>query len=160
MGSSNGGLLVGAAVTQHPEKYAAAICLSALLDMARYELFGLGPSWRSEYGTADDPDEFRILLSYSPYHHVRQGTAYPAVLLMVADGDTRVDPMHARKMCAALQHAAPDSGPTLLLNVRGAGHGKWAQNHLITVNAELMAFLACHLGLTMPGGPLVPGGAR
>lgn len=156
MGSSNGGLLVGAAVTQHPEKYAAAICLSALLDMARYELSGLGPSWRSEYGTADDPDEFRTLLSYSPYHHVRQGTAYPAVLLMVADGDTRVDPMHARKMCAALQHAAPDSGPTLLLDVRGAGHGKWAQNHLIAVKAELMAFLACHLGLTMPGEPLVP----
>ena len=73
--------------------------------MVRYERFSLGRTWNDEYGTADDPDELGWLLSYSPYHHVREGTGYPAVLFTVFDSDTRVDPLHARKMCAALQHA-------------------------------------------------------
>ncbi len=79
------------------------VCSAPLLDMVRYEKFGLGATWNDEYGTADDPDELGWLLAYSPYHHVRDGVAYPAVLFTVFDGDTRVDPMHARKMCAALQ---------------------------------------------------------
>jgi prolyl oligopeptidase len=104
-GGSNGGLLVGAAITQRPDLYAAAICSAPLLDMVRYERFGLGETWNDEYGTAADPEQLGWLLSYSPYHHVRDGTSYPAVLFTVFDSDTRVDPMHARKMCAALQHA-------------------------------------------------------
>ena len=114
-GGSNGGLLVGASVTQRPDLSAAAVCSAPLLDMVRYERFGLGETWNDEYGTAADPTEFGWLLSYSPYHHVRVGVRYPAVLFTVFDGDTRVDPLHARKMCAALQHAtsAPAaSGPS------------------------------------------------
>jgi hypothetical protein len=115
-GGSNGGLLVGAAITQRPELYAAAICSAPLLDMVRYERFGLGETWNDEYGTASDPEQLGWLLSYSPYHHVRDGTSYPAVLFTVFDSDTRVDPMHARKMCAALQHATaatPGSPPAV-----------------------------------------------
>lgn len=106
-GCSNGGLLVGAALTQRPELYAAAVCAAPLLDMVRYEHFALGALWNVEYGTADDPQHLGWLLAYSPYHHVREGVAYPATLFTVFDGDTRVDPMHARKMCAALQQPRP-----------------------------------------------------
>lgn len=151
LGGSNGGLLVGAALTQHPEKYAAVVCLDPLLDMVRYELFGRGPSWRREYGSADDPAEFDVLLSYSPYHHVDHGTAYPAVLFGVAEGDTRVDPLHAEKMCAALQHASSGRGPILLRYERGAGHGKRPKSLLINRDADCLAFFAHHLGLEEPG---------
>ncbi len=81
------------------------VCSAPLLDMVRYEEFSLGRTWNDEYGTAADPEELGWLLSYSPYHHVRPGTEYPAVLFTVFESDTRVDPLHARKMCAALQHA-------------------------------------------------------
>src|SRR5664280_1998082 len=100
-GGSNGGLLVGAALTQRPELFAAVVCSAPLLDMVRYERFGLGQTWSDEYGSAADPTELGWLLSYSPYHHVVDGTDYPAVLFTVFDADTRVDPLHARKMCAA-----------------------------------------------------------
>ena len=105
MGGSNGGLLVGAALTQRPAAYRAVVCSAPLLDMVRYEEFSLGRTWNDEYGTAADPEELGWLLSYSPYHHVEPGTGYPAVLFTVFESDTRVDPLHARKMCAALQHA-------------------------------------------------------
>ena len=85
--------------------YRAVVCSAPLLDMVRYEEFSLGRTWNDEYGTAADPEELGWLLSYSPYHHVRPGTEYPAVLFTVFESDTRVDPLHARKMCAALQHA-------------------------------------------------------
>ncbi len=109
-GGSNGGLLVGAALTQRPELYAAVICSAPLLDMVRYERFGLGQTWNVEYGTASDAEQLGWLLAYSPYHHVMPGTEYPAVLFTVFTNDTRVDPVHAYKMCAALQHATA-SGP-------------------------------------------------
>jgi prolyl oligopeptidase len=147
MGGSNGGLLVGAAITQHPEKYAAAVCLAPLLDMVRYELSGLGPSWRSEYGSADDPVQLRTLLSYSPYHRVVPGVAYPPVLFAAFDGDTRVDPLHARKMCAALQYASSGTGPVLLRLERGAGHGGRSVSREAALSADCLAFLGAHLGL-------------
>jgi prolyl oligopeptidase len=109
-GGSNGGLLVGAALTQRPDLYRAVVCSAPLLDMVRYEQFGLGRTWNDEYGTADNPAELKWLLGYSPYHHVRAGVRYPAVLFTTFDSDTRVDPMHARKMCAALQHATAGAG--------------------------------------------------
>lgn len=148
IGESNGGLLVGAALTQHPEKYAAAVCQSPLLDMARYERSGLGPSWAGEYGSADDPDQLRTLLSYSPYHHVVPGVAYPPTLFVVADGDTRVDPLHARKMCAALQHASCAQGPVILEVERGVGHGRRAVSSQVAREGDCLAFLGNHLGLT------------
>ncbi|WP_327064564.1 prolyl oligopeptidase family serine peptidase [Kitasatospora sp. NBC_01302] len=148
-GSSNGGLLVGAALTQRPAGCAAAACVAPLLDMARYELSGLGPSWVGEYGSAADPGQLATLLSYSPYHHVRPDTAYPAVLLAVFDGDSRVDPLHARKMCAALQHATTSARPVLLRLERGTGHGARSTSRLADLYADLLAFFAEQLGLPL-----------
>ncbi|MBV9947849.1 MAG: S9 family peptidase, partial [Myxococcales bacterium] len=122
LGGSNGGLLVGAAITQHPDLFRVALAGVPLLDMVRYPLFGSGKTWVEEYGSPDDPDDFRALLAYSPYHHVAPGTRYPAVLLLSADSDDRVDPMHARKFAAALQHAST-GGPVLLRIEKHSGHG-------------------------------------
>jgi prolyl oligopeptidase len=149
-GGSNGGLLVGAAITQRPELYAAAVCSAPLLDMVRYEQFGLGETWNDEYGRAADPKELGWLLGYSPYHHVRAGTAYPAVLFTVFDGDTRVDPLHARKMCAALQHAtsAPLADrPVLLRREWDVGHGARAVSRTVALSSEQLAFIAARTRL-------------
>ncbi|MGH7440357.1 MAG: prolyl oligopeptidase family serine peptidase [Polyangiaceae bacterium] len=121
-GRSNGGLLVGAAITQRPDLFAAALCGVPLLDMVRYPLFGSGKTWVEEYGSPDDADDFAALYAYSPYHHVKQGTRYPAVLLLSADSDDRVDPMHARKFAAELQWAST-GGPVLLRVEKHSGHG-------------------------------------
>jgi prolyl oligopeptidase len=121
-GASNGGLLVGAALTQHPELYRVALCGVPLLDMLRYHLFGSGKTWIEEYGSADDPNDFKTLLAYSPYHHVTAGVHYPSILLFSADSDDRVDPMHARKFAAELQ-ARSAGGPVLLRTQEHAGHG-------------------------------------
>jgi prolyl oligopeptidase len=152
LGGSNGGLLVGAALTQRPELYRAVVCSAPLLDMVRYEHFSLGRTWNDEYGTADDPDELGWLLSYSPYHHVRDGTDYPAVLFTVFDSDTRVDPLHARKMCAALQHATagdPATRPVLLRRETDVGHGARSVSRSITLGVDQLSFLAAHTGLPL-----------
>jgi prolyl oligopeptidase len=146
-GVSNGGLLTGAALTRFPEKFAAAVTSASLLDMVRYERFGLGPSWRTEFGTAADPEQLGWLLSYSPYHRVREGVAYPAVLLTVFDGDSRVDPMHGRKMCAALQHASASGKPVLLRTEGDVGHHQRAVSRGVGVVADILAFFATQLGL-------------
>ncbi|HEY3349199.1 MAG TPA: prolyl oligopeptidase family serine peptidase [Thermoanaerobaculia bacterium] len=121
-GGSNGGLLLGAMVAQHPGLFRVALCGVPLLDMVRYHLFGSGKTWISEYGSADDPAQFKALHAYSPYHHLKAGTKYPSVLLLSADSDDRVDPMHARKFAGALQ-AASTGGPVLLRIEKHAGHG-------------------------------------
>ena len=141
-GGSNGGLLVGAALTQRPDLYAAVICSAPLLDMVRYEQFGLGESWSDEYGSAEVAEELEWLLSYSPYHHVHEGVDYPAVLFTVFDGDTRVDPLHARKMCAALQHATAGTRPVLLRRERDVGHGARALSRSVALTADTLAFAA------------------
>ncbi|MGD0608238.1 MAG: prolyl oligopeptidase family serine peptidase [Streptosporangiaceae bacterium] len=146
-GGSNGGLLVGAALTQRPELYAAVICSAPLLDMVRYERFGLGQTWNTEYGTAEDPEQLGWLLSYSPYHHVRPGTAYPAVLFTVFTNDTRVDPVHAYKMCAALQHATSAGRPVLLRAEGQVGHGARAVSRSAELSGDTLAFAARHTGL-------------
>jgi prolyl oligopeptidase len=149
-GGSNGGLLVGASITQRPELFAAAVCSAPLLDMVRYERFGLGETWNDEFGTAADARELDWLLGYSPYHHVRAGTAYPAVLFTVFDGDTRVDPLHARKMCAALQHATSASladRPVLLRREKDVGHGARAVSRTVALTSEQLAFVAAYTGL-------------
>ncbi len=149
-GGSNGGLLVGAAITQWPEQFAAAACSAPLLDMVRYERFGLGQTWNDEYGTAAKADELGWLLGYSPYHHVRPGTRYPATLFTVFDNDTRVDPVHARKMCAAMQYATsarwPDR-PVVLRREAEVGHGARGVSRSIALSADTLAFLAFHTGL-------------
>jgi prolyl oligopeptidase len=122
-GGSNGGLLVGAALTQRPDLCRAVVCEVPLLDMLRYHGFQVARLWISEYGSADDPDQFHWLHAYSPYHRVVGGERYPAVLLTTALGDTRVDPMHARKMAARLQAATASDRPILVRVDEDAGHG-------------------------------------
>jgi prolyl oligopeptidase len=152
-GGSNGGLLVGAALTQRPELYAAVICSAPLLDMVRYERFGLGQTWNTEYGTAEDPEQLGWLLSYSPYHHVVPGTTYPAVLFTVFTNDTRVDPVHAYKMCAALQDAASAGRPMLLRAEGQVGHGARAVSRTAELSGDTLAFAARHTGLRVsPAG--------
>jgi prolyl oligopeptidase len=122
LGGSNGGLLVGAALTQRPELFTVALCSVPLLDMVRFHLYGSGKTWIDEYGSPDDREDFNALYEYSPYHHVKAGTKYPATLLLSADSDDRVDPMHARKFAAMLQ-ASSAGGPVLLRIEKHSGHG-------------------------------------
>ncbi|MGO9838344.1 MAG: prolyl oligopeptidase family serine peptidase [Polyangiaceae bacterium] len=122
LGASNGGLLVGAAITQRPDLFRVALCGVPLLDMVRYQEFGSGKTWIAEYGSAEDADDFAALYAYSPYHHVTKGTKYPSTLILSADSDDRVDPMHARKFAAELQWASR-GGPVLLRVEKHSGHG-------------------------------------
>ncbi|PYV74840.1 MAG: S9 family peptidase [Acidobacteria bacterium] len=127
IGGSNGGLLMGAALTQRPDLYRAVVCQVPLLDMLRYQNFQIAKLWVPEYGSSEDPKQFEWLYAYSPYHHVKQGTEYPAILFMSADTDTRVDPMHAKKMSALMQAEAANGRsrehPILLRIDTKAGHG-------------------------------------
>jgi prolyl oligopeptidase len=122
-GGSNGGLLMGAVLTQRPALFRAVVVQVPLLDMLRYHRFLIARLWIPEYGSAEDAEQFRWLRAYSPYHHVRPGTGYPAVLLATAESDTRVDPLHARKMTARLQAATGSDRPILLRLESRAGHG-------------------------------------
>ena len=148
-GGSNGGLLVGAALTQRPGACAAVVCSAPLLDMVRYERFGLGRTWNDEYGTAEDAEELGWLLSYSPYHAVREATPYPAVLFTVFEGDSRVDPLHARKTCAALQAATSSDAPVLLRDERDVGHGARSVSRTVGLTVDTLTFLAAHTGLEL-----------
>jgi prolyl oligopeptidase len=124
-GGSNGGLLMGAALTQRPDLFRAVVCQVPLLDMLRYQNFQIAKLWIPEYGTAQDATQFEWLYAYSPYHHVKPGTRYPATLFMTGESDTRVDPMHAKKMAALLQAEAANGPerPILLRIETRAGHG-------------------------------------
>ena len=148
-GGSNGGLLVGASLVQSPDLYAAVVCSAPLLDMVRYERFGLGQTWNVEYGSASDAVELSWLLSYSPYHHVVPGTAYPAVLFTVFTNDTRVDPVHAYKMCASLQHASVSGRPVLLRAEGQVGHGARAVSRTAELAGDTLAFAARYTGLVV-----------
>jgi len=121
-GGSNGGLLVGAALTQRPDLFGAVLCGAPLLDMLRYQKFKVGAFWTTEYGSADDPKQFEYLYRYSPYHRVQKGGKYPAVMFVTGDSDTRVDPLHARKMAALLQASTGSDNPILLRYDTSGGH--------------------------------------
>jgi prolyl oligopeptidase len=126
-GGSNGGLLMGAMITQRPDLFRAVVCQVPLLDMLHYQDFQIAKLWIPEYGSADSAEQFKWLYAYSPYHHVKPGVEYPATLFMTADTDTRVDPMHAKKMAAVMQAEAKNgrirSRPVLLRIEPKAGHG-------------------------------------
>ncbi len=125
-GGSNGGLLIGAVVTQRPDLFAAAIATSPVMDMLRYQKFLRARNWTSEYGSSDDPAQFAWLLRYSPYQNVKSGVKYPALLLTAGERDERVHPLHVRKMAARLQAATasdPARKPILLQVDRDTGHG-------------------------------------
>jgi prolyl oligopeptidase len=139
-GGSNGGLLVGAAMTQRPDLFGCVVCRVPLLDMVRFERFKVAQLWSAEYGSAADPDGFRWLLAYSPYHHVEDGVAYPPVLITTGEEDSRVDPMHARKMAARLQAAS--SNPVLLRVEPRVGHGQGKPaSKLVAEETDVWTFL-------------------
>jgi prolyl oligopeptidase len=149
MGGSNGGLLVGAAMTQRPELFGAAVPAVGVLDMLRFHQFTAGLFWVDEYGSADDPAEYKTLRAYSPYHNVRSGTRYPATLITTADTDDRVVPMHSFKFGAALQHAQSGDAPILLRIETRAGHGAGTPiSKRIDVAADRWAFLWKALGMS------------
>jgi prolyl oligopeptidase len=141
-GASNGGLLVGAALTQRPELYQAVVCGYPLEDMLRFQNFLEGAYWVAEYGTAENESQFPYLYAYSPYHHVKPGVKYPAVLFITGDGDTRVAPLHARKMAARLQAATASDRPILLLYDTKSGHsGGRPVNKEIQEHTDTLSFL-------------------
>ena len=147
-GGSNGGLLVGAALTQRPDLFQAVVCNYPLLDMIRYQKFLLARLWVSEYGSAENPEQFKYLYAYSPYHHVKPGAKYPAVLFVTGDSDTRVDPLHARKMAALLQASTGSDKPALLLYDTKSGHsGGRPVSKQIEETADELAFLLGQLGV-------------
>jgi len=152
MGGSNGGLLVGAALTQRPDLFRAVLCLFPLLDMLRYQKFLVAQWWVPEYGSADDVEQFKYLEAYSPYQHVVKGTKYPAVLFVTGDGDTRVAPLHARKMTALLQSATgsdPSERPVLLKYDTKAGHSQGMPiNRQVEDTTDELGFLFWQVGMT------------
>ncbi len=152
LGGSNGGLLMGAMITQRPDLFRAVICAVPLLDMLRYQNFQIAKLWIPEYGSADDAKQFEWLFAYSPYHHVKAGQEYPAILFMTADTDTRVDPMHAKKMAALMQAEAKNGAskerPILLRIETKAGHGQGKPvAKQIEENTDLYSFLFWQLGV-------------
>jgi len=147
-GGSNGGLLVGAVMTQRPELFRAVVCQVPLLDMLRYQNFQIAKLWIPEYGSSEDPKQFQWLYAYSPYQHVKAGTSYPAVLFMTAESDTRVDPMHAKKMTAELQAANSGPNPILLRIETKAGHGAGKPiAKLVEEWTDIYSFLFWQLGM-------------
>jgi prolyl oligopeptidase len=122
IGSSNGGLLMGASITQRPELFSAVLCGYPLLDMLRYQMFMRGPLWTTEYGSAEKEKQFPYLLKYSPYQNAKPNSGYPAVMFFTGDSDTRVDPLHARKMTALLQSGSTGGRPVLLHYTVAGGH--------------------------------------
>ena len=146
-GGSNGGLLVGAAMTQRPDLFNAVVCVAPLLDMVRYTTSELGPTWTVEYGDPEIPEQLDWLLGYSPYHRVTEGTDYPATMFVAFDNDTRTDPMHARKMCAAVQHATSGTRPVVFRGEGDVGHGARSTSRAIEESAEILAFAARWTGL-------------
>jgi prolyl oligopeptidase len=146
-GHSNGGLLIGAVITQRPELFGAAVANAGHYDMLRYHRFTAGAGWVSEYGSPDDPEAFPYLRAYSPLHNVREDTCYPATLLLAADHDDRVVPSHSYKFAAALQAAQSCANPILLRIAPNASHSYASGQEQIAERADLWAFLATHLGI-------------
>ena len=149
-GRSNGGLLMGASFTQHPELFSAVWCGYPLLDMLRYHHFLQGPHWTTEYGSSDDQIGFRYLLNYSPYQNVKTGAPYPAVMFFTGDSDTRVDPLHARKMTALLQSASTNGRPILLHYSLAGGHSAGVSvEQQVQDDADQLSFLWTETGQSL-----------
>ena len=147
-GRSNGGLLVGAVMTQHPDLAAVAVPAVGVLDLLRFHLFTIGAAWISDYGNPDDPEQFAQALAYSPLHNVRPGTSYPATMVLTGDHDDRVVPLHSHKFTAALQHAQASDQPIQTRIEVSTGHGLGKPTALIAAEwADLLAFAAHHTDL-------------
>lgn len=148
-GGSNGGLLVGACMTQRPELFAAALPGVGVMDMLRFHKFTIGRAWTSDYGSPEDPQEFKALLAYSPYHNLKPGTRYPATLVTTADHDDRVVPAHSFKFAARLQECQAENGPPVIIRVEtAAGHGAGTSlAKYMDLAADEWAFLVKTLGM-------------
>jgi prolyl oligopeptidase len=147
LGRSNGGLLVGASITQHPELFGAAVAEVGVMDMLRFHHFTIGWAWTSDYGSSDDPNQFRTLRAYSPLHNIRDGVTYPATLVTTGDHDDRVVPGHSFKFAAALQAAQAGEAPVIIRIDTDAGHGVGKPiGKLIDERADVLAFLDLALG--------------
>ena len=147
-GGSNSGLLVGAAMTQRPDLFRAVVCMVPMLDMLRYHLFNNAHLWKDEFGTSEDPDDFAVLVGYSPYHRVRDGVAYPATMIVSGDADQNCNPLHARKMTARLQAASASEHLILLDYSRFRGHSPVLPlSERIKALTDRMAFLCDQLQL-------------
>ena len=154
LGASNGGLLMGASITQRPELFSAVLCRYPLLDMLRFQKFLVGSFWTTEYGSSDNEKQFRYLLKYSPYQNVKPNTAYPAVMFFTGDSDTRVDPLHARKMTALLQGASSSGRPILLhYSVAGGHNGGMSVDQQVQDDADELTFLWTETGPAARSGP-------
>jgi len=150
-GGSNGGLLVGAVTVQRPELFKAVHCRVALLDMLKYHHFSIANLWASEYGTSEDPEQFKYLQKYSPYHNVSIGVKYPAFIVTSNENDALVDPCHARKMAARMQYSDRGGGPIMLLVYQDGGHySSTTISKRIYQRAEVSAFLMDQLGMAIP----------
>ena len=148
LGGSNGGLLMGALLTQHPDLMRAVVSAVGIYDMLRVELAPNGAFNVTEFGTVKNPDQFKALFAYSPYHHVTDGTKYPAILMMTGANDGRVAPYHSRKMTARLQEANKSEHPILLRTSTSAGHGiGTALSERIKQQADIFSFLFAQLGM-------------
>ncbi len=147
-GRSNGGLLVGASITQHPELFGAAIAEVGVMDMLRFHRFTIGWAWTSDYGSADDAEQFRTLLAYSPLHNIRDGASYPPTLITTGDHDDRVVPGHSFKFAAALQAAQASDAPVLIRIDTDAGHGVGKPvSKLVEERSDVLAFLEMALAI-------------
>ena len=156
-GGSNGGLLVGACLTQRPDLFAAALPAVGVLDMLRFHKFTIGWAWTSDYGSPDNPEEFRALLAYSPLHNLRPGVRYPATLITTADHDDRVVPAHSFKFAARLQECHAGGPPVLIRIETRAGHGAGKPTaKLIEEAADRLAFLVAVLGVKVPPASVPP----
>ena len=150
-GHSNGGLLVGASITERPDLFGAAVANAGHYDMLRYHRFTVGAGWVPEYGSPEEPAAFRYLLAYSPLQNVKAGTCYPATLLLAADHDDTVVPSHAYKFAAALQAAQSCEAPILLRLAHDASHNYASAQARIAERSDMWTFLASRLGFSPPG---------
>ena len=157
MGGSNGGLLVGACLTQRPDLFGAALAYVGVMDMLRFDQFGQGAGWQGDYGSPQNRDEFEALYAYSPYHNVHPGRRYPATFLFTGDHDTRVMPAHSFKFAAALQAAQAGPAPILLRLELSGGHGGGpTTSQHIAATADAYAFLIKNLQMDRPGTDFRP----
>jgi prolyl oligopeptidase len=145
-GGSNGGLLVGACMTQRPDLFGACVAQVGVLDMLRFEKFTIGWAWRSDYGSVEDEGQFRTMLKYSPLHNLREGESYPPTLITTGDHDDRVYPAHSFKFAATLQHAQGGDAPALIRVETRAGHGAGKPTaKIIEESADRLAFMSRHV---------------
>jgi prolyl oligopeptidase len=152
LGRSNGGLLVGASLTQHPELFGAAVAEVGVMDMLRFHRFTIGWGWTSDYGSADDPEQYRWLRAYSPLHNIRDGLTYPPTMVTTGDHDDRVVPGHSFKLAAALQAAQAGDAPVIIRVDTDAGHGMGKPvSKLVDERSDVLAFLELALDAVAVG---------